>query len=42
VLYGGMAELVTEGQRALPRRAIELGYRFGHPDVDEALRDALA
>ena len=41
-LYGGMAELVTEGQRAVPRRALELGYRFSHPDLDEALRAALA
>src|SRR4051794_18000196 len=41
LLYGEMAEIVTEGQRAVPRRALELGYRFAHPDLDEALRDAL-
>jgi uncharacterized protein (TIGR01777 family) len=41
LLYGGMAELVTEGQRAVPRRALELGYHFEHPDLDEALRAAL-
>ena len=41
VLYGGMAELVTEGQRAVPRRALELGHRFEHPDLDEALADTL-
>jgi uncharacterized protein len=41
-LYGDMAEVVTEGQRAVPRRALELGYTFAHPDLDEALRDALA
>jgi uncharacterized protein (TIGR01777 family) len=40
-LYGDMAEIVTEGQRALPRRALELGYTFTHPDLDEALADAL-
>ena len=40
-LYGGMAELVTEGQRAVPRRALELGYRFRHADLDETLRAAL-
>jgi uncharacterized protein len=27
------------GQRAVPKRALELGYRFQHPDLDEALRD---
>jgi len=40
--YGDMAEIVTTGQRAVPRRALELGYAFRHPELDEALRDALA
>jgi NAD dependent epimerase/dehydratase family enzyme len=26
----------------VPRRALELGHRYAHPDLDEALRDALA
>jgi hypothetical protein len=41
ILYGGMAKLVVDGQRALPRRALELGYTFRHPDLDEALQSAL-
>jgi uncharacterized protein (TIGR01777 family) len=40
-LYGEMAEIVTTGQRVVPRRAQELGYVFEHPDLDEALRSAL-
>jgi uncharacterized protein (TIGR01777 family) len=40
-LYGDMAEIVTEGQRAVPRRTLELGYAFRHPDLDEALADSL-
>jgi len=40
-LYGEMAEIVTKGQRVLPRRAQALGYQFAHPDLDEALRSAL-
>ena len=40
-LYGGMAKLVIDGQRALPRRTLELGYTFKHPELDEALRSAL-
>ncbi len=40
-LYGEMAAIVTEGQRAVPRRAQELGYIFGYPDLDEALSAAL-
>jgi uncharacterized protein len=41
LLYGEMAEIVTEGQRAVPKRPLELGYAFRHPDLDEALADAL-
>jgi uncharacterized protein (TIGR01777 family) len=41
LLYGGMAMLVIEGQYARPRRTLELGYEFRHPDLDEALRSAL-
>lgn len=29
------------GQRVLPRRALDLGYEFRHPRVDEALSDLL-
>ena len=42
LLYGGMSKLVLEGQNAVPRRTLELGYRFRHPDLDEALRSALS
>ena len=41
-LYGEMAEIVTEGQRVVPRRAQELGYEFAHPNLEEALRSALS
>jgi uncharacterized protein (TIGR01777 family) len=37
-LYGDMAEIVTEGQRAVPAKAMALGHEFQHPDLDEALR----
>jgi uncharacterized protein (TIGR01777 family) len=29
------------GQRVMPRRALDLGYRFRHTDIDEALADLL-
>jgi uncharacterized protein (TIGR01777 family) len=29
------------GQRVVPRRALDLGYEFRHPQLDEALRDLL-
>ena len=41
LLYGEMATLVITGQRAVPRRALEWGYEFRHPDLDEALRSVL-
>jgi len=39
-LYGQMAEIVITGQRAVPGRLEELGYRFRWPELDPALRDA--
>jgi uncharacterized protein len=39
-LYGEMAEIVTTGQRAVPTRLTELGYRFKQPDLEAAMRDA--
>jgi uncharacterized protein (TIGR01777 family) len=42
VLYGEMADVVVYGQRAVPERAQALGFRFAHPDLDEALRSALS
>ena len=41
-LYGEMASIVTTGQRAIPAKLTELGYRFRQPDLDAALRDAIA
>jgi uncharacterized protein len=41
-LYGEMAQIVVTGQRAVPERALALGYHFAHRDLDEALRSALA
>jgi uncharacterized protein len=39
-LYGQMSDIVTTGQRAIPARLTELGYRFRRPGLDDALRDA--
>ncbi|HEV3256251.1 MAG TPA: TIGR01777 family oxidoreductase [Gemmataceae bacterium] len=40
--FGQVAEVLTTGQRVLPRRALALGYSFRFPDVDATLRDVLA
>jgi len=39
---GEMAALVLDGQRALPAKALALGFRFRFPDLEQALRDLLA
>ena len=36
-----LADAVAGGARVVPRRALDLGYEFRHPDLDEALRSAL-
>jgi uncharacterized protein len=42
LLYGQMADTVLTGQRALPKRLLELGYQFKFAEVEAALRDALS
>lgn len=41
VLYGQMSEIVTTGQRVIPRRLEQLGFSFSHPEIEPALRDVL-
>jgi len=42
LLYGEMADIVVSGKRAVPDRAQALGFAYAHPQLDEALRSALA
>jgi len=41
LLYGDMAEIVTTGARAMPAKALVLGYQFRQPQLEQALRAAL-
>lgn len=42
LMYGReFGQVVRGGQRVMPRRALDLGYEFGHPGLDEALADLL-
>jgi uncharacterized protein (TIGR01777 family) len=41
LLYGDMAEIVTEGQRAVPEHALADGFTYKYADLDAALADAL-
>lgn len=41
VLGGELASVVLASQRAVPRKALELGYRFRFPGIEAALGDLL-
>ena len=41
-LYGEMAEVVIAGSRVLPERLLDAGHTFTHPELEPALRAALA
>jgi uncharacterized protein len=34
-------QVLRGGQRVVPRRALDMGFEFSHPDLDEALKDLL-
>jgi NAD dependent epimerase/dehydratase family enzyme len=34
-------EMLLSGQRVLPRRATEEGFKFAYPQLDQALKHAL-
>jgi uncharacterized protein len=42
LMYGReFGKVLRGGQRVVPRRALDLGYQFKHPELDEALDDLL-
>jgi NAD dependent epimerase/dehydratase family enzyme len=36
-----MADMITHGQRVIPARLQELGYRFKYPSSEQAIRQIL-
>jgi hypothetical protein len=36
-MLGEMADMLLHGQRAVPKAALQLGYRFKYPKIAEAL-----
>jgi len=38
LLLGEMADMITTGQRVIPKKARELGYQFKYPTSDRAIR----
>ena len=41
LLLGEMADMITHGQRVIPARLQELGYRFKYPSSEQAIRQIL-
>lgn len=41
IVLGEVADMLTEGQRVMPRKAEQMGYEFLFPSSEEALRDLL-
>ena len=42
VMLGEVSQVITQGQRVLPRKALDAGYAFKFSEVEGALRDLLA
>ena len=42
VVGGELAGTIAGGQRVVPRRTTDLGYRFRYPELEPAMRAALA
>ena len=42
LLFGEMATIILDGQRAVPKRLLQLGYSFRFPDAAQALSDLLS
>lgn len=40
-LFGEAADVMVQGQRVVPAKALALGYRFARPELEGALREAV-
>ena len=38
LVLGEFGSVILEGQRVIPRRLLDSGFRFEYPDIDKALR----
>jgi NAD dependent epimerase/dehydratase family enzyme len=38
-VLGEMSSMILESQRMLPAKATDLGFRFSHPHLEQALRE---
>ncbi len=42
ILFGEMAQILLEGQRALPKKLLFAGYEFKYPDLSDVLEDVIS
>jgi uncharacterized protein (TIGR01777 family) len=42
MLLGKVADVITTGQRVLPKKALALGYQYQFPEIDSALAEILS
>lgn len=42
LLFGQGAQVVTEGQKVIPKRALDAGYKFKYPKIDQALKSIVS
>lgn len=42
LMLGEMADMITTGQRVIPKKALELGYRFKYPTSEQAIQQIVS
>lgn len=41
ILFGEMAQMLLNGQKVLPKRALESGFEFKYPTIEKAVKDLI-
>jgi NAD dependent epimerase/dehydratase family enzyme len=41
LILGEFGSVLLKGQRVLPRRLLEAGFKFRYPDIEEALKSII-
>ncbi|MFO7569928.1 MAG: DUF1731 domain-containing protein, partial [Smithellaceae bacterium] len=42
LILGEFGDVLLKGQRVIPRRLIDAGFQFRHPEIEGALQDIIA
>jgi uncharacterized protein len=41
LILGEFGDVLLKGQRVIPQRLLEAGFKFRYPDIEEALKDII-